>query len=568
MFFIPLAKADAAQRLVYGSIDETPDRAREIMDYATAKPAFEAWSEELNKASGGKSYGNIRAQHDAKQAVGLLKSIAFDDDAKRIDFCAHIVDDAAWAKVEAGVFTGFSPGGAYAKRWADTKVTGHFRYTPKVAELSIVDTPCIPTGTFTMVKADGAEEDVEFVLDKAYEPGNEATKDRAEAMAKAADGTTWKDHVAQARADLIAENAAAELAKIAGDEAASEDAASEGHGGISATDKLDAALEKADAALAVISDAVSPAAFYAGALTGALLKCDTELEIAPPSPEAVALIGADMTKSFAALDVIRAAAEPVLAKGLYDLTDVVKTLQSMSWIAQCVTDEASWERDNSPLPQMAIDLVTGLKAFLIAMVEEEVSEMLVRTKASGGDVVSLIIEGDDEEMELARQIVDLAKASPRLEKAGARNSKGDAERIQTIHDKAAELGAACAHDEEAVAKAASLTEERDRLAKSVDKALPAVEKLTEQVNALRTERDADREEMAKMAAQIEELGGQPAPTKIQLAVAHSKEQDNGSLAKDADDDDGIMTLEKASKLEGPARSQALELIAMQHRARR
>jgi hypothetical protein len=36
--FIPLLKVDAAQRLVYGSFDETPDRAREICDYATAKP--------------------------------------------------------------------------------------------------------------------------------------------------------------------------------------------------------------------------------------------------------------------------------------------------------------------------------------------------------------------------------------------------------------------------------------------------------------------------------------------------------------------------------------------------
>jgi hypothetical protein len=35
--FIPLLKVDAAQRLVYGSFDETPDRAREICDYATAK---------------------------------------------------------------------------------------------------------------------------------------------------------------------------------------------------------------------------------------------------------------------------------------------------------------------------------------------------------------------------------------------------------------------------------------------------------------------------------------------------------------------------------------------------
>src|SRR4051794_29514079 len=55
--FIPLAKADAARRLVYGHFDETPDRAGEICDYPSARPAFEAWSAELEKASDGKSLG-------------------------------------------------------------------------------------------------------------------------------------------------------------------------------------------------------------------------------------------------------------------------------------------------------------------------------------------------------------------------------------------------------------------------------------------------------------------------------------------------------------------------------
>jgi hypothetical protein len=82
----------------------------------------------MHKASGGKSFGNIRGQHNPKIAAGLLKSIEFDDEAKRIDFCAKIVDDQEWAKVEEGVYTGFSPGGSYAKRWPDG---GYHRYTPE-----------------------------------------------------------------------------------------------------------------------------------------------------------------------------------------------------------------------------------------------------------------------------------------------------------------------------------------------------------------------------------------------------------------------------------------------------
>lgn len=218
--FIPLLKVDAAQRLVYGSFDETPDRAKEICDYATAKLAFQSWSEDMHKASGGKSFGNIRGQHNPRIAAGLLKSIDFDDEAKRIDFCAKIVDDQEWRKVEEGVYTGFSPGGSYAKRWADG---AYHRYTPKVGELSIVDIPCNPNAGFMLIKADGSEEEKQFLIPKAYEPGNDATKARALDMAKAANPEAsegelknlQKNYVGIARAELIAEAASTELEKLA-----------------------------------------------------------------------------------------------------------------------------------------------------------------------------------------------------------------------------------------------------------------------------------------------------------------------------------------------------------------
>lgn len=156
--FIPLRKVDAAQRLVYGQIDETPDRSNEVFDYASSKPNFEAWSEGLKKATEGKSLGNVRAMHKAV-AAGKLVDIAYDDAAKRIEVCAHIVDDDEWRKVEEGVYSGFSPGGKYAKRWRDGTVT---RYTAKPSEISLVDLPCIPTATFTMVKGNGLIEERKF----------------------------------------------------------------------------------------------------------------------------------------------------------------------------------------------------------------------------------------------------------------------------------------------------------------------------------------------------------------------------------------------------------------------
>lgn len=156
--FVPITKVDVGKRLVFGAIaEEVPDKSGEIMDYATAKPEFEAWSSEIAKASGGKSVGNLRAMH-GQVAAGKLETISFDDDARRIEACGKVVDDGEWTKVLEGVYTGFSMGGKYLKRWKDSDNPALTRYTPKPLEVSLVDNPCIPTATFEVVKEDGSTE--------------------------------------------------------------------------------------------------------------------------------------------------------------------------------------------------------------------------------------------------------------------------------------------------------------------------------------------------------------------------------------------------------------------------
>jgi hypothetical protein len=156
--FVPLTKVDVEKRLVYGTIaEEIPDKASEIMDYQSARPEFEAWSAEIAKASDGRSVGNLRAMH-GQVAAGKLETIAFDDAAKRIECCGKVVDDAEWAKVLEGVYTGFSMGGQYVKRWKDEANPQLTRYTPRPCEVSLVDNPCIPTATFEVVKEDGTVE--------------------------------------------------------------------------------------------------------------------------------------------------------------------------------------------------------------------------------------------------------------------------------------------------------------------------------------------------------------------------------------------------------------------------
>jgi hypothetical protein len=163
--FIPIRKIDAKRHEVWGwGAVEEPDAADEILDYATTKPNVLAWSGRAEKRSGGKSLGNVRSMHQPI-ATGKLIELRPDDIAKGFYVGAQIVDDDEWKKVEMGVYTGFSIGGNYEKRWADMQHPGKIRYTAQPTELSIVDAPCIPSATFEMVKAEG-------ISKQSFTPGN------------------------------------------------------------------------------------------------------------------------------------------------------------------------------------------------------------------------------------------------------------------------------------------------------------------------------------------------------------------------------------------------------------
>jgi hypothetical protein len=157
---IPLVKLDVERRLVIGrAAQEVPDKAREIMDYASAKPAFEEWSKGFADATGGLSKGNLRVMH-SRHVAGKIQDIQYNDEEKAVDIVAHVVDPVDWEKCLKGVYTGFSIGGGYAAKWQDGHLT---RYTPRVAEISLVDSPCMPTARFAeLVKADGVVGQVEL----------------------------------------------------------------------------------------------------------------------------------------------------------------------------------------------------------------------------------------------------------------------------------------------------------------------------------------------------------------------------------------------------------------------
>ena len=155
---IPLNKIDEEQRIVVGrATQEIEDKSGEIMDYQSSKPNFKAWSDDFAKRTQGKSYGNLRQQHDPHKAIGkLIEPPVFNDDEKAIDICAKVVDNDAWELVKSGVLNAFSIGGKYGHQWFDDDNIYHYEAIP--AEISLVDNPCCSTAIVEYIKTDGSSE--------------------------------------------------------------------------------------------------------------------------------------------------------------------------------------------------------------------------------------------------------------------------------------------------------------------------------------------------------------------------------------------------------------------------
>jgi hypothetical protein len=154
--FARITKVDERTRIVTGrACQEVVDRDNEVLDYASSKPEFMRWSAEVSADTNGKSMGNLRAMH-GNVAAGILTDIRFEDAEKAIDVDTQIIDDNEWKKCQAGVYSGFSIGGRYARKWNEI-MNGKMvtKYTAVPSELSLVDRPCVPTAKFETISAKG-----------------------------------------------------------------------------------------------------------------------------------------------------------------------------------------------------------------------------------------------------------------------------------------------------------------------------------------------------------------------------------------------------------------------------
>ncbi len=401
MLIFPLRKADAMQRRVYARLDETVDRAGEAMDYAASVPVFKAWSDAQAAQTSGKSRGNVRSQH-GRIAAGVVSEISFDDDARAIEFGIDVVDDGEWDKVIKGVYTGISPGGSAARR---KEATGVVRYAvTSLNELSLVDIPCSPAATFTLIKADGVEEEVDFA---APEDIHAARHDLMKALSDAA---SPRDHAA-----LLAPLSVDRLEKLFGG------AAVEGPL-LSATTRRD--LAQSGAALAdgsyPVVDAETLEAGFA-----ALAKADGDF------PDIRAHLAARGEALGLHELLAREAGDTPLRKGLFAvgrLSEIIGMLTSLAEDAAC---EANWEGDGSDIPARLTAWIAAGASILVAMAGEESAEAVASLQAAVAALPAAIVQepdSDDAPVEKAYRLdtglllkatVDLAASRSDLEKAHA-----------------------------------------------------------------------------------------------------------------------------------------------------
>lgn len=550
--FIPLAKVDAAKRLVYGTMAvEQPDRSGEIMDYATAKVAIQKWSDGFKDSTGGASLGNVREMH-GKVAAGKLVEISFDDELKKVDVCAYVDDDSSWSKVQKRILNGFSIGGGYAKRWTDDGNRALKRYTPSLTELSLVDMPCIPGATFELIKADGTTETVEWG-ERGFEPANEDVKTKALSLAKAAGKPDRQnDFVVQARADLIKAHADAQAAvpelndlekAMAEADVLTKADAKKPYGDVEYADPKDgkypidtpahirAAWSYVNMAknAAKLSDADAVKAKIVSAWKA---KIDKD---GPPSAEKAVFIG-DLIKSGEAETMLKGMHEIALEKGFYTVGSTARLLNQMSDIASSVVWEERYEEDgDSKLPQGIMDLMASTKSFLIDMVNEETAEFFACCERDGGDVIALLAPV----MEMASKTGELQKLHaadvPLMEKIGAKISGSNMKHVQSMHDHSMAMGAKCDSgncDKAAggdLAKVADLEEEMGRARRAMGGAASSIRTLAktvgDQKDAMTKMAEEHTAALTELNAKLEKLGAGPGLAKGKLYSVSKAEDD-------------------------------------------
>lgn len=598
--FVPLTKVDEEKRLVYGRItQEVLDKSGEVMDYESSKPNFEKWSNEIHEASGGLSKGNVRVMHGLSVA-GKLTEIEFDDEDRAIDVCAKIVDDAEWNKVTEGCYTGFSVGGSYGKRWTDKLGEDKVKkFTAVPNEVSLVDNPCVPSATFSLVKADGAEEAVAFKVENdddqwpgfskaagdpeegeveeqadpnvndvsktvGREPTAQEVAERAGELAKAAnDGSTWQDHIEAARNELL-------KGEKTGDEGDEEEEAEADEGAEEAEADDDAgaaakvtpagvkqqwttsdgkAFDKKDDAVAH-EEALAKAAEAPEPTEADKLKARLDKALSPaPAPVETSIFSFDRAEELhkAVLELEQPRGEdgaPLLEKGMYTVSRFANMLGDVAGLARTIKAEGVLEEDsedNAVWKTLQGQLDSFGESFM-SYAKNQVAELVagLDTDLSPRCAYDYYYRAAGEGNDLAKHVVEM---------------------IEAVEE---EIPAATEQVEK-LAKMFGFTDtpvESDELSPPMQKRFDDLEAENAELKKVASEAVEKVEELAKRVQQIEDTPMPRAPNPANLAL---REGDGNFFGKSANTpEEKVAVLTEMLKTHGPD-GLALELIKASQR---
>ncbi len=356
---IPITKVDEARREVWGSAAlEQVDKVKEIMDYDGSKPYFKSWSDNAHKTSGGKSLGNLRSMH-TNISAGKLISFEPDDANKSFNIGTKVVDENEWNKVLEGVYTGFSIGGSYIKRWADPDNDGVTRYIAKPAEISLVDNPCMPDATFEIIRSTGVTEMRKFA------PRISLSETDVNRIAKA---------VAATKSPI--EKVEGKTKKVGGYDLPASAFLHVGDAEKTETWKLPVDFPDDEATKTHLRDAMSrfnqtediPAAEKHVIAQRLITKAKAHgIEVKTFAEEHVkAEFGHALKKREA----------NKLQKSMWDVGSLADILQSLCYMESRLASEAEWEGDDSPVPGSLRTVLQTLKQIFIDLATEEVNELI------------------------------------------------------------------------------------------------------------------------------------------------------------------------------------------------
>lgn len=469
--FARLTKVNEADRTIEGVIaSEAVDRSGEVFDYEKSKPNFIRWSSELGKATGGKNIGNVRAMH-GNVSAGITKAMDFDDASKQIVVKAEITDDNEWNKVLKGNYTGLSIGGRYAEKWKD-ETLGKTRYAADPSEYSLVDLPCNPDATFTVVKVDGAQEMHKF----------ENTTD-SESLAK------WVETLTDEQRET--------LAKIAKRPTVDPKEGKDKYGDVKFADPenkkypIDTAahIRAAWSYIHMPKNAAKYSSADASKIKARIAAAWKEKIDAKGPPEAEKFAEAMLQKlaKRESAQVLAQAARSILgeadlAKGLYTVAVFANLLEQLAAITDGTVYETEAEGDDSKLPEQMAAALKPIAAAFLAMAEEETNEAL------HGQL------NDDASLELA--------ARNEMNKRGAKHSAATKEHFKAMREHHKAIG----EHLDALQAEPDTDDDADDDAQKLAKAATDLQKVT-----------AERDELSKAFDEVSEmlktLLAQPAPTK-------------------------------------------------------